>query len=411
MTARSGEFAREMFALAISAGAPAPATGRVLLLEDDPSFNKIIKVFLTESGYTVTAVQNGVEGIREVLAGDFVAILCDMMMPTLPGDLFYRAVERARPHLCARFVFMTGHLGSRANFIQSVNGFVLQKPFQLKDLLDSITFAEVRGSYRRIFESEPIDPIHPGVCELLDALPGVESPPQLETEVAPEVPAYRSQPAAVDPVPEPAVETLVVEQRREWWRPTLTTCLGLALLAGLIAIPVRWQLDLGRRGGVLASELRPLETQWTAAAQQQGYAETARTRNEESLKLAKRIAEDRAAPRWGAALRSLAKAAGPNVELRDVQARAKSDDQGACDLRVAGVCTGQSPREIADQLWRELEANLKRHFPANGVTTRLERLDDEPPLPSASPNQQRAAFTILVTTGAKALELGRSEGR
>ena len=41
--------------------------------------------------------ERGVEGVHEVLASEFDAILCDMQMPTLPGDMFYRAVERMRP--------------------------------------------------------------------------------------------------------------------------------------------------------------------------------------------------------------------------------------------------------------------------------------------------------------------------
>src|SRR5204863_3983154 len=109
--------------------APAPAAGlqqtlrvagevgserklRILLLEDDASFKEIMQCFLCENGFDVVAVQNGVEGVHEVLASDFEVILCDMLMPTLPGDMFYRAVERMRPHLCDRFIFMTGYRGS-----------------------------------------------------------------------------------------------------------------------------------------------------------------------------------------------------------------------------------------------------------------------------------------------------------
>src|SRR5436190_24107310 len=86
-----------------------PGNKKVLLLEDDPAFKEILTDFLGETGFKVVAVQNGVEGVHQVLASDFEVILCDMMMPTLPGDMFFRAVERMRPHLCDRFIFMTGH--------------------------------------------------------------------------------------------------------------------------------------------------------------------------------------------------------------------------------------------------------------------------------------------------------------
>ena len=124
----------------------AEAMKKVLLLEDDPAFKEIMTDFLKESGFAVVGVVNGVEGVHQVLASDFEVILCDMMMPTLPGDMFFRAVERMRPHLCDRFVFMTGHRGNvKVNdFIKNVNGTILTKPFHVDDLLEMIAFINVR---------------------------------------------------------------------------------------------------------------------------------------------------------------------------------------------------------------------------------------------------------------------------
>src|SRR2546430_44494 len=121
---------------------------RVLLLEDDLQFKEIMKEFLSTHNFDVVAVQNGVEGVHEVLANDFEVILCDMMMPTLPGDMFFRAVERMRPHLCERFIFMTGHRGNPkvADFIRNVNGTILSKPFHVDDLLEMIAFVQVRSA-------------------------------------------------------------------------------------------------------------------------------------------------------------------------------------------------------------------------------------------------------------------------
>ena len=139
----------------LSTAAPTPGaprartparTKKVLLVDDDATFQEIMKDFLIECGFNVVAVQNGVEGVHEVLASDFEIILCDMMMPTLPGDMFYRAVERMRPHLCQRFVFMTGHRGNQKvnEFITQVKGTILNKPFKIDDLLEMIAFIQVR---------------------------------------------------------------------------------------------------------------------------------------------------------------------------------------------------------------------------------------------------------------------------
>jgi len=117
-----------------------PEAQTVLLLEDDPVSANLLKSFLEERDFRVTHVTSGAEGVQKVMAVDFDVILCDMVMPAFPGDMFYRAVERTRPHLCRRFIFMTGHAGNARidAFIRSVRGFMLWKPFQLHEVLDAI---------------------------------------------------------------------------------------------------------------------------------------------------------------------------------------------------------------------------------------------------------------------------------
>ena len=150
---------------------PVPSgKGRVLLVEDDPAFNEVTRDYLAECGYSVVAVQSEAEGIREVLADDFAMVLCDMEMPKMRGDMFYHAVERIRPRLCERFIFMTGHRGDARTheFIKNVNGFVLRKPFQLKALEDSIAFTEVRRTFRSVVEPVADDPVPPEVFRPAD---------------------------------------------------------------------------------------------------------------------------------------------------------------------------------------------------------------------------------------------------
>ena len=132
--------------LVASEGDSTTQVKRILLLEDDEDFRNIIKQFLESHFYKVVTVRNGVEGVREIMASDFEVILCDMMMPTLPGDMFYLAVERMRPHLCSRFIFMTGYKGDAkiSEFLRRVNGTILNKPFHVDDLLEMIAFVQVR---------------------------------------------------------------------------------------------------------------------------------------------------------------------------------------------------------------------------------------------------------------------------
>lgn len=121
---------------------------KILFLEDDTTFKETITDFLESQFYDVTGVPSGVEGVREIMASDFEVIVCDMMMPSLPGDMFYYAVERMRPHLCPRFIFITGAKGDRkiTEFIRKVNGTILMKPFHVQDLLETIRFVQKKTS-------------------------------------------------------------------------------------------------------------------------------------------------------------------------------------------------------------------------------------------------------------------------
>jgi DNA-binding NtrC family response regulator len=115
---------------------------KVLLLEDDIHFADILKTYLESLFYEVTAVKSGVEGLKAVMAADFDVIVCDMLMPHLPGDMFYLAVEKTKPYLCKKFIFITGHKGLPKidNFIKSINGTILPKPFHMDTLREMIAY-------------------------------------------------------------------------------------------------------------------------------------------------------------------------------------------------------------------------------------------------------------------------------
>lgn len=116
------------------------------MLEDDEQFAFILGEYLQTHQLRVTRVSSGVDGLKKVLSEDFDIILCDMLMPTLPGDMFYRAVERTNSKLCKRFVFMTGHKGNPNldAFVRKIGGVMIFKPFEMHVLMETI-----RGVLRR----------------------------------------------------------------------------------------------------------------------------------------------------------------------------------------------------------------------------------------------------------------------
>jgi CheY-like chemotaxis protein len=109
---------------------------QILVVEDDSELAGMLDYFLRSRGHQVTAVSNGVDGLRAVMGQDYDAILCDMVMPQMAGDMFYLAVRRVRPHLCERFIFVTAHQERPRvkEFLNQVREMVLRKPFNLDDL-------------------------------------------------------------------------------------------------------------------------------------------------------------------------------------------------------------------------------------------------------------------------------------
>ncbi len=121
----------------------------ILLLDDDVELADTLKELLESRNFVVTTARNGVEGLGEVMAMDFDVIICDMMMPTMPGDMFYLAVQKVKPSHCRRFLFVTGHAREpRINeFLHRADGLVLIKPVPAEELLQMISLVIQRDEH------------------------------------------------------------------------------------------------------------------------------------------------------------------------------------------------------------------------------------------------------------------------
>ncbi len=123
------------------------STKRVLLLDDDVDYCDVLQAAIEWHGhYHLTVAHRGVDAVREIQAHDFDAIICDMVMPGISGEMFYVAVQRLKPHLCTRFIFLTAHADDPAvaRFFAVVGGRVLHKPLETDDLI--AVLAEVTGA-------------------------------------------------------------------------------------------------------------------------------------------------------------------------------------------------------------------------------------------------------------------------
>ena len=109
---------------------------QILVVEDDAEVAATYKSLLEQKGCKVQLVSNGAAALKYLANKDVDAVLCDFSMPVLEGDLFYSSLERTKPHLCERFIFVTGMAENPKYqpFINKNKGRVLFKPVTVEQL-------------------------------------------------------------------------------------------------------------------------------------------------------------------------------------------------------------------------------------------------------------------------------------
>jgi signal transduction histidine kinase len=86
----------------------ARGTGSVLLVEDDPQVNRIVRLTLEEAGYAVTSVENGRQGVAALSDGrHFDLLVSDVIMPEMNGVELLAEARRRAPGLPA--ILMSGY--------------------------------------------------------------------------------------------------------------------------------------------------------------------------------------------------------------------------------------------------------------------------------------------------------------
>ena len=120
----------------------------VLLIDDDQDVLDSYREMLEANDCMVSAFTNGVDALKRVMEMDVDAIFCDLMMPRMAGDMFYKAIERVKPNLCSRFIFITGYEGHPRfeEFIKREKPVVLYKPVTMGKLIGTLNVVLKRSS-------------------------------------------------------------------------------------------------------------------------------------------------------------------------------------------------------------------------------------------------------------------------
>jgi CheY-like chemotaxis protein len=123
----------------------------VLIVDDDLDLALTYQSLLEAYGYRASTAANGKEALRLVMSVKVDAILCDLNMPELAGDLFYHEVGLVQPELLKRFVFVSGCADDPLyqTFLSSTRAIVLVKPVPVELLLGTLKAVLARGEIFR----------------------------------------------------------------------------------------------------------------------------------------------------------------------------------------------------------------------------------------------------------------------
>ena len=109
----------------------------LLVVDDNFELAQTYRELFQTFGYQVSLAKDGLEALKFLMDHAVDAILCDLSMPDLEGDMFHLTVRRTHPELGDRFVFVTGHMDNPKfeNFLKNVTCPVLYKPVPVDKLV------------------------------------------------------------------------------------------------------------------------------------------------------------------------------------------------------------------------------------------------------------------------------------
>jgi DNA-binding response OmpR family regulator len=117
---------------------------RILLIEDDAAIARAVRRGLEQAQFDVDTAEDGARGLEMALAGKYVAVILDLMLPKMDG---FRVCEELRVRRLQVPVLMLTARGAMEDKVQGLETGAddyLSKPFDFPELL-----ARVRALVRR----------------------------------------------------------------------------------------------------------------------------------------------------------------------------------------------------------------------------------------------------------------------
>lgn len=121
----------------------------MLVVEDEPKMASLLRRGLTERGDVVEVVDSGAAATAVAGAGEFDAILLDVMLPDLDGFEVCRRLRRARVWTPVLMLTARNDVRDRIEGLDAGADDYLPKPFAFEELLARLRALARRGPHER----------------------------------------------------------------------------------------------------------------------------------------------------------------------------------------------------------------------------------------------------------------------
>ncbi len=107
---------------------------RILIVDDNEVILQLLRTKLCGCGFSVVTANSGIEAIHKLTRDSFDLVLTDIHMPGLNGNILARYIRNVCKHVPVIAVTAAPWLANESFDM------VIEKPFELKFLMDSIEY-------------------------------------------------------------------------------------------------------------------------------------------------------------------------------------------------------------------------------------------------------------------------------
>ncbi|MCU0779810.1 MAG: response regulator transcription factor [Akkermansiaceae bacterium] len=132
------------------------AARRILVIDDDRKLAGLVRDYLAPLGYEATLRHNGPDGLAEALAGDYEAVILDVMMPGMDGFSVLREL-RKRSDVPVLMLTALGDEPDRIVGLELGADDYLPKTFSPRELLARLRAVTRRARGSRGTEAPPVE--------------------------------------------------------------------------------------------------------------------------------------------------------------------------------------------------------------------------------------------------------------